>query len=111
MTTATGSAVPPVVTADPENSGVGAVHNAASPPPAPPAPPPNVAASGPGAVAPSEPRPASGAVPSEARRLPFLSGGERRQDSLSDPVLVIVFSLIGIGGAMLGFVVWRMRGD
>lgn len=59
MTTATGPAVPPVAIVDPENRGVGAVHNAASPP--------HVAASGPGAAAPSEPRPASGAVSSEPR--------------------------------------------
>ncbi|KAL9067866.1 MAG: hypothetical protein Q9161_006590 [Pseudevernia consocians] len=120
VTTGTESAVPPGATVDPENRGVGAVPSAA------PAAAAKTAASDPGAAAPSsEPRPASGAVSSEARpstgatptrvsvptaTSPAASQPSRKAPRLPlDAVLGIIFIVIGIGGAVLGFVVWKMR--
>ena len=116
VTTETESAVPPGATVDPEDRGVGAVSSAAA----------NTAASDPGAAAPSsEPRAASGAVSSEARpstgatptrvpvptaTSPAASQPSRKAPRLPlDAVLGIIFIVIGIGGAVLGFVVWKMR--
>ena len=112
-------------TVDPENRGAGPVPNAAatSAPAAAPAAPAAPPASNPGAAAPSEPQFASGAAPTSnllsATATPVQSpkgsatgtsqSAEKAPRLPVDAVLGIIFGVIGIGGAVLGFVVWRMR--
>ena len=109
-------------TVDPENRGAGPVPNAAatSAPAAAPAAP---AASNPGAAAPSEPQFASGAAPTSnsvsatATSVPNPNGPATGTSQSAgklprlpvDAVLGIIFGVIGIGGAVLGSVVWRIR--
>lgn len=118
MTTGTVSVTSSVSpTVDPENRGAGPVPNAAAPPSS------SMAASNPGAAASSEPRLASGATPTSnlvsatATPVPTRPGPAAATSQSAakvprlpvDVVLGIVFGVIGIGGAVLGFVVWKIR--
>ena len=114
-TTATESAGPSVTTIAPdqENGDHRPIPNAA-PAPASPAPS-DAVASGRSAAAPSETPPVSAAISTSMPRTPTATGPAASRPSRMAPrlpvgaVFGVVFGVVGIGGAGLGFVVWRMR--
>ena len=122
LTAGTVTAASSVSTVDPENRGAGPVPNAAATS-APATPLSAPAAFDPSAAAPSEPQFASGAAPTSnlvsttATPVPnprapatgtSWSAGKVPRLPV-DAVLGMIFGVIGIGGAVLGFVVWRIR--
>ena len=115
---------PAITTSDPKSSGEGGkggVPDATRPP----AVPANMVASNSSAATPSGQGPGSGHVQSKAQSTspatsastlmpiattPTAPKPPKRKPRLPvDAVLGIVFGLIGVGGAGLGFVVWRIR--